>query len=619
MDNKEASKLYREQYNKGEELVPDYVYDTMFESSEAEVDDIGQGELIDHVHPMLSLPTYYLDIDTITEEVVAGLGIQLKDNAITVSYKLDGVPCSAILTKDGWKRCVSRGRRFQGFKMNEAFLKVLPKPIKMPVAEQVIDFRGEFVLSKDDFEILNAALPEVERYANPRSMVSAQINSKDVNPDIVAKMKWLAHGIWIGNSAEDHFEMLPHWLTKEDICPNYRFGRNNLQAEGLIKDNIKQIYESAMRYDYPCDGIVLQHRVTSDNNGKCNLDRIAIKQFDESKYSAQTKVSAIEWRLANNGSYFPRLWFEPVSINGSEVTHAAGYCYDYLKRLGLSIGASVVVTMRGGVIPYVSKVLHIGNGDYQFPEDAIEPEDGDMQLWSSNSEDAIQRMRFVRGMHMLDLKDCGNSMFSDMYDIGYKDLFTVAADVQANNLMSVMIHEGEMPDTEATRTKIQCIIDRFKTINYVWFILALREPGIGYKAANVIGHILSGYTLIQIASRGSGKTAIQNFLNNTELCNKVKTYAQPVALEHADLSVEHTQQLVQEDITQVRPKVCMSKKPTNGMTKAHFATAYLRDYDITDNIKEANLLVCPAGEVSNKIKYAESNNITIKHYEDFYA
>ena len=63
----------------------------------------------------------------------------------------------------------------------------------------------------------------------------------------------------------------------------------------------------------------------------------------------------------------------------------------------------------------------------------------------------------------------------------------------------------------------------------------------------------------------------------------------------------------------------MSKKPTNGMTKAHFATAYLRDYDITDNIKEANLLVCPAGEVSNKIKYAESNNITIKHYEDFYA
>jgi hypothetical protein len=55
------------------------------------------------------------------------------------------------------------------------------------------------------------------------------------------------------------------------------------------------------------------------------------------------------------------------------------------------------------------------------------------------------------------------------------------------------------------------------------------------------------------------------------------------------------------------------------MTKAHFATAYLRDYDITDNIKEANLLVCPAGEVSNKIKYAESNNITIKHYEDFYA
>jgi hypothetical protein len=107
MDNKEASKLYREQYNKGEELVPDYVYDTMFESSEAEVDDIGQGELIDHVHPMLSLPTYYLDIDTITEEIIAGLILAI-DRCYHLSVAGMNIYLSMLL-------CHRRHCRHQGY------------------------------------------------------------------------------------------------------------------------------------------------------------------------------------------------------------------------------------------------------------------------------------------------------------------------------------------------------------------------------------------------------------------------------------------------------------------------------------------------------------------------
>jgi NAD-dependent DNA ligase len=617
--SKVTSTDYREAYNKGQELVPDFAYDAAF-GTDGELDDIGQGELVDHMHFMGSLPTYFEDLDTIDAKRLAELGITKEQYpTITLSYKLDGVPGSCILGPTGWLRCVSRGKRFQGFLMSSEFLKILPQPKQLPDHE--IDFRGEFVMSKADFEILNNR-HGCKQYANPRSMVSAQINSKEPDMNILRCIKWFAHGIWDDQPGDaynylmnrQHFDMLHAWLQEQDTCCNIESPRGEFWQN--VNGNIKAVYEAAMNYDYPCDGIVLQYRVTADNDAHCNLDRIAIKQFDEAKFSAETTVKSIEWRLANNGSYFPRLHFEPVEINGSEVNHAAGYCWDYLQRLGLSVGAKVIVTMRGGVIPYVSKVLEAGQDNYEFPEDAAKPEPGDIQLWSTNSEDAIRRLKFVRGMTMLDLKDCGVQMFNDMYDAGMHNLFDVASLIERGEFERQMHYNNVVAGTPAGAQKIATITERFKTFNYVWLILALRENNIGFSAANAIGQVLSGYHLVDTSVLN--RKAIRSFLDNKELVDNVKAYAKPVALEHADLSIERQQQQTIEQPNAVgRKKVCMSKKPTDGSKKADFAAKYLGAYDITENIKEANVLVCPRGENSNKIRYAEANGIEIKYYEDF--
>lgn len=610
-----TSKDYREAYNKGQEIVPDYAYDTMFAQEEAELNDVGQGELVDHVHPMLSLPTFYLDVNNITEDVLQNVCKVGKVDMFTVSYKLDGVPCSCILTSNGWQRAVSRGKRFKGFVVSNKFLSVLPTPIKLPEPGQVIDFRGEFVLSDAAFEELKQ-LPEFANYANPRSLVSATINSLQPNDAVIAKLKWFAHGVWIDNKPTNHFDELDKWLSNQCIATHYAFGDKYYDTTSSLANDLAYIYDKAMNYEYPCDGIVIQYRTTTEHDGHCNLDRIAIKQFDEAKYSATTKVASIEWRLANNGSYFPRLWFEPIEINGSTVTHAAAYCYDYLKRMGISVGSEVIVTMRGGVIPYVSKVLNGGTGNLQLPADAIEPNEGDMHIWSSNSSDAVQRLKFIRGMGMLDLADCGISLFSDMYEAGFKTLFDVAKEVKQDNMLYKRLTSiGVLPETEASKAKCDTITERFRTFNYVWLILALRENNIGFKTANAIGQYLSGYTLID--SRELNKKAAQEFLANTELVELVKAHANPVALEHADLSVELCN--AKQSTGTAKPKVCMSKKPSNGMKKADFAATYLQDYEITDNIREAQLLICPAGEHSNKIAYANANGIAIKYYEDFFT
>lgn len=597
---------YREAYNTGHEILPDYAYDAMADQ-DAELDDIGQGDLIEHMHPMLSLPTHFLDIDNLTNETLAKCGMDFSPlNKYDVSYKYDGVPCSAILGANGWQRCVSRGKRFQGFLMPAIMLTRLPEPLKLPYAGQQIDFRGEFVISNSDFEAINATLLESERYANPRSMVSAQINSKQPNELIVSKMQWFAHAIWLGNQAFPHFAWLKLWLPETSICLH-----TNCTGQALAQV-CKDMYSKAMHYEYPCDGIVIQHRISADNDGRCNLDRIAIKQHDEAKYSGETEVIGIEWRLANNGSYFPWLIYKPVIINGSDVKHTAGYCYDYLIRMNLSIGAKVVITMRGGVIPYVSRVSEVGTGNLNLPKNSIAPEKGDMHLWSSDSEDAIARVRFIRGMHSLDLADCGDSLFNAMFDAGFTNIFEVAKAVKMNTLHLQLVELAVLPDTPATKVKAETIVNRFRTINYVWCILALRIPGIGIHAANIAGHILSGYT-IQV-QRGGNKTAIQNLLANAELVNAIKLYSNPVLPEHANLRADKPIEPADN-----RKKVCMSKKPTNGMTKAEFMAKYLSDFQETGNIKDADLLVCPDGENSNKIAYAKANGIEIRSYTSFIA
>lgn len=601
------SSAYRKAYNEGKEIVPDYVYDTMFEQNEAELNDVAQGTLIDHQNPMLSLPTFFFDIDSIGIKELQIAGIQPVDKPITMSFKLDGVPCSCWLGANGWQKAVSRGKRFQGFVASNKLLSILPKPKQLPKNDDIVDIRGEFVIAYKDFEELNNALPENDRYANPRSMVSSQINSLEPNDKILSKMQWLAHGIWINHEPSNHFAALNQWLPATSIAPNVTFFGGFFDDEQVMNKRIKGFYNEAMHYEIPCDGIVIQYRQTTDNDGKCNLDRIAIKQFDENKFSAVSKVTDIEWRLANNGSYFPRLHFAPVTINGSVVTHAAGYCWDYLQRMGLSIGAQVQITMRGGVIPYVSHTLHIGSGNYNLPIDAIEPHDGDMQLWSSSSNNAVQRLRFIRGMEMLSLDNCGVELFDDMYEHGFKNLFDIANQIKSGNFANTML--SFMPNTDTSMAKIRAIEARFITFNYVWLILALREPGIGFKAANAIGQYLSGYELRD--KRILNNKAVKAFFAQTELITKVKQFSNAVLPEHADLSV-----IAQQPVS-AKPKVCMSKKPTNGMKKADFAKTYLSDFDITDNIKEASMLICPAGEHSNKIAYATAHNIEIRTYESF--
>jgi len=608
-----ADSKYREAYNKGEELIPDYVYDAAFGADETDLDDnVGSGELVNHLHPMLSLPTHFIDFASLNEAKLHELGYtgtDLTGTGIlgTISWKVDGVAVSIVYDTihDKIERMVSRGKRYAGYVLNNAWHQVVPAvKSNLSLAYATYDFRGELFICKSDFERINATLEKP--YASPRAMIAGNMTAIEPNIEVVKAAKILLHGIWSDDKPDMHCEQLMQIFGEDKVVPFFE-----VHAGDNIADYARQVYDHAMQADIPCDGIVLQIACTDANNGRANLDRIALKQHDESKYSAETTVKAITWRLKSDGAYIPHIELEPVEIDGSIVKAAAGYCWDFIKnQMPMSVGAKVIVTKRGGVIPYVSRIVKLGNGNYMLPADVAEIIEGDTHIWSTNSAAAIERIRFIRGMEALDLDQCGIQLFAEMYDAGWHHIFDVAQDVKDNSLTSNMIAKCVIANTDAGRYKAAQIFNRFSTFNHVWMLLALREPGIGFKAANAVGQYLSGYKLRD--ERLLQGKAVSQLMHKLDVLSNVKAFSQPVAPEHADLAVG-----MQQPASSGKPKACMSKKPTNGMKKADFATAYLSDYDITDNIKEASILVCPEGESSNKIAFAKANNIAIRTYESF--
>lgn len=362
---------YRRAYNLGKEIVPDYVYDRM---GLLEVDDsIGVGEGAQHKYIMLSLNTQFCNLEQITAKEIHKRGVPYLSEYV-ISAKVDGVAVS-LQANGGKYRLLTRGRLTEGRLIHPRLLKQI-KPLKHQLPEDV-ELRGEFMLYNKDFEELNLLFDR--KYANARSIVSAMLNSKHPDERVVEKMFVLWHGIQGLSRNKSHVEELQQFVHKADIVPY------EIVCSNRIGMACRRLYEEYQGLDYACDGIVFECSNMDDKDERNHLDRIAFKQFDEAKYSAETKVTNISWKQVEDGHYYPRIEVEPVIINGVEVSHAAGYCYDYLQRIGLSIASVVIITLHGGVIPYVSTVKSRGTNDLNLPENIAPIKKGDIDIWSIDS------------------------------------------------------------------------------------------------------------------------------------------------------------------------------------------------------------------------------------------
>ncbi|OGG39630.1 hypothetical protein A2127_02165 [Candidatus Jorgensenbacteria bacterium GWC1_48_12] len=244
--------------------------------------------------------------------------------------------------------------------------------------------RGEAFMTKKEFERVNKVNGKAgeKAFANPRNMAAGAL--RQLNPKITAsrKLSFFAYSIY--GRGKDYWRKYPSHEKEYKALLSYGVPVN---PEGRVVSSFQEIFAFRKEIEkkretlpYEIDGIV----VTVNNGEICERAGIIGKAprgaiaYKFSPREATTKVKSIKIQVGRTGALTPVAVLEPVSVGGVTITHASLHNYDEIRRLGIKIGDTVVVSRAGDVIPQVTKVmkdLRTG-GEKEFRMPGFCPVDG---------------------------------------------------------------------------------------------------------------------------------------------------------------------------------------------------------------------------------------------------
>src|ERR1019366_665797 len=330
------------------ELVPDHPAIT---DIGAPVPDISEWKKVKHSILMSSL-----DKATSEKEIENWINKIFKSNSsIFIIDKIDGLSLAARYENGKLVSCATRGDGKIGHEIFRNAVKMRGIKQTLPV-DFTGTIRGEIVLTKENHK---KYFPELANPRNGASGISKRLDG--LNCDRLDVYFYQA----IGNV--DHYsEYLQLQYIEKTLglqVPTY-----DAFVGKTTKDLLNFIIEQRKKYvdgfrvslPYDCDGIVARCNNIEDQNnfgfGSDNKPRAAVAVKFEAEV-AITKVISIQTNVGSGGRLVPVATVEPVQLVGTTVQRASLYNFSYIKEIGNDVGAEVMISKRGEIIPAISEVV----------------------------------------------------------------------------------------------------------------------------------------------------------------------------------------------------------------------------------------------------------------------
>jgi DNA ligase (NAD+) len=230
--------------------------------------------------------------------------------------------------------------------------------------EVIVD--GEVIITYDDFDKINANLPEGQKYRNPRNLASGSIRQLDSSVAASRNMKFIAwklvKGWFVGRNCaainkNSFFDRL-YVLTSLgfDIVSCIQIPSIVIR-EDIIKRDIDRIKEYSKEAGHPIDGCVfsyddIKYGESLGSTGHHLRSQLAFKFYDE---VYDTKLLYIDWTMGRTGQLTPTAVFEPVEIDGTIVKKASLH--------NISVMHSIL-----GKRPYVGQTIWVQKSNMIIPQ-----------------------------------------------------------------------------------------------------------------------------------------------------------------------------------------------------------------------------------------------------------
>jgi DNA ligase (NAD+) len=272
--------------------------------------------------------------------------------------KFDGASLNLIYIDGLLQKAITRGDGVVGEDVTHNVRTINSIPLQISEKSR-IEIRGEIVISKDDFELINEdrAKSGENLFANPRNAAAGSLRQLD--SAITAKRKLLFYPWGVGT----------HTLEYSDITDvmNYVYTLGFKRAPYMKictnADEIDEAYETikTMRDDISMmlDGMVIKVNSISLQN-ELGFTVKSPRWASAYKFPAlekMTKLKGITLQVGRTGVITPVAEVEAVNIEGVVVERATLHNFDEIERKDIRIDDEIIIIRSGDVIPKIIKVI----------------------------------------------------------------------------------------------------------------------------------------------------------------------------------------------------------------------------------------------------------------------
>lgn len=432
----ERLNAWTQKYDEGQPLVSDEEYDKNYfrleelekktgcvlsKSPTAHIPYEVKNELkkVEHNHPMLSLAKTK-DI----EEVKKFIGD--KEPCILMA-KMDGLTCSLTYKKGKLVKAETRGNGKIGEDITHNIYNVKEVPLHLASdIDMIVD--GEIICTYADFK------PFSSQYKNPRNFAAGSIRLLDSKESSSRNLTFVAWDLIKGDIKTN--KLSSNLIKLEDngffIVPWGMCDRN------FLKDQIDFIADN-MSNKYPIDGCVIKFNDVDYYESLGATEHhfrggLAYKFYDE---EYETTLKDIEWGLGRTGVLTPIVIFEPIDIDGTEISRASLHNISIMHKLWNKewhSGLTLYIYKANQIIPQVSKVEEPKEGScakrlaipHVCPicggKTEVKENEGVKVLYCTNPEcegKFVNRLNHYCSKKGLDIKGLSEATLSKLIDFGW--------------------------------------------------------------------------------------------------------------------------------------------------------------------------------------------------------
>ncbi len=331
-----------------------------------------------------------------------------------VEPKLDGLTVVLHYEKGVFVLGATRGDGQYGEAITSNLRTVRSLPLRIPVesggppAPSRLVVRGEALIFRDDFKVMNQALEAAgERtFVNPRNTASGALRQLDPSLTASRPISLLCYAVVDGEGElpGTQWETLA-WLRELGFP---------VASEPSRVPDLEAAIEAAQELEtrrenlaYELDGAVIKidDLQLSSELGVVGKDPRGAIAYKFAAQEVSTQLQDIGVNVGRTGVITPYAILEPVEVGGVTVRQATLHNFDFIKDKDIRIGDRVMIKRAGDVIPYViGPIEDARQGDekpFRMPRrcpscgEALEQVEGEVAVYCVNSACPAQLVRNV--------------------------------------------------------------------------------------------------------------------------------------------------------------------------------------------------------------------------------